>query len=283
MSEFNPIIRIEDDGMYFPEVRQWSFEKWKILGAYCDIFTNGMKNKWDQLVYLDLYAGAGAAKVRSDGNLYYSSPLIALSIPHQFDRYIFCEKNESNIEALKQRVKRYFPEQFSKCEFISGDVNENINRIKAALPPYSKGNSRLAFSFVDPFSLELNFSTIQELGKDLMDFLILLALHMDANRNFQYYIQDNNERIAALLDEPDWRNEFEARGYERRKYVTFIAEKYDEKMQQIGYIKPEQKHQIKSDLKNLPLYYLAFYSKHPRGNDFYKKVMKTAPYQRSLF
>jgi hypothetical protein len=28
-----------------------------LVGSYCDIFTSGIKFKWDQLVYIDLFAG----------------------------------------------------------------------------------------------------------------------------------------------------------------------------------------------------------------------------------
>lgn len=40
----------------------------------------------------------------------------------------------------------------------------------------------------------------------------------------------------------------------------------------MNYIPEKNMHQIRSNEKNLPLYYLAFYSKHPRGIEYYKKV-----------
>ena len=59
MDKFNPQIEVKPDGLFTPIVREWSLEKYKLVGSYCDIFTNGMKNKWNQLVYVDLFAGAG--------------------------------------------------------------------------------------------------------------------------------------------------------------------------------------------------------------------------------
>ena len=37
-----------------------------------------------------------------------------------------------------------------------------------------------------------------------MDFLILQALHMDANRNFEKYMKDENQRISNYLGMENW-------------------------------------------------------------------------------
>jgi hypothetical protein len=59
-----------------------------------------------------------------------------------------------------------------------------IEAVLKSIPSYKKGNTLLPFCFVDPFSLDLSFSTIAKLGKNLMDFLIL-QLHMDATGIFE--------------------------------------------------------------------------------------------------
>jgi hypothetical protein len=43
MAKFTPIIPVEDDGLYIPEVGAWGDEKYKLLGGYSEIFTSGMK------------------------------------------------------------------------------------------------------------------------------------------------------------------------------------------------------------------------------------------------
>jgi three-Cys-motif partner protein len=92
--KFNPIIPLEDDGLFIPEVGAWADEKYKLLGGYSEIFTTGMKNLWDNLVYIDLFAGAGYAKIRGTNKIRMSSALIALSVSHKFDKYILCEVDE---------------------------------------------------------------------------------------------------------------------------------------------------------------------------------------------
>ncbi len=280
MRKFKPLIEVDDDSLKIPEVGNWSTKKWSLMGAYCDIFTNGMRNMWNQLVYIDLFAGSGFARIKNTNRIYYSSPLIALSVPIKFDKYIFCEKDPELLFALKKRVTRLFPDQ--NVSFVLGDANDEIEEIRNLMPAYSKGNTRLPFCFVDPFSLELRFKTIQTLGQDLMDFLILMALYMDANRNLNNYLNDNNDKIALFTGDNNWRSEFVGYENKQRDFIKYLSDKYDQNMMDLGYIKPANKHLVRIASSNLPLYYLAFYTKHNRGNDFYKKVKKTATGQTEL-
>ncbi|OGU47249.1 MAG: hypothetical protein A2000_15900, partial [Ignavibacteria bacterium GWB2_36_8] len=234
-----------------------------------DIFTKGMRSKWNNLVYLDLFAGAGFAKIRENKDIIKSSALISLSIPTKFDKYIFCEENNDLFLALSERVAREFKN--IDVEIFEGDCNTRIDDIKKSSPAYSKENTVLTFCFIDPFNLNLNFTTVQTLANELVDFLVLQALHMDANRNFKLYLNENNETISNYLGSTNWRDEWEKSKLLPKEFVKFLANQYDAKMKELGYL-TAVRHQIRYPDKNVPLYYLTFYSKHERGIDFFKKV-----------
>lgn len=274
MEKFNPHIVVSPDGNFTPQVRAWSLEKYKLVGSYCDIFTTSMKDKWNQLIYIDLFAGAGFATVTETGKTYLSSSLIAMSIPNPFTKYILCEEDSERYQALKVRVKERFPHL--DVTMINGDSNQIVNEVYSSIPKFSKGNTLLSFCFVDPFSLNLHFQTIQTLGIKLnMDFLILQALHMDANRNLVPYLKQENDKISLYLGDGNWRQEFHKSCKDNvRNFVKFLADQYANKMKCLGYLPEKNMHQIRSNEKNLPLYYLAFYSKHFKGVDLYKKVEK---------
>ncbi len=279
MNKFNPIIEMQDDGLIIPEVGSWSTEKYRLLGAYCDIFTTSMRGKWGNLTYIDLFSGAGFSKIKDTGKILKSSALIAGSIPYKFSSYIVCEENEEKFQALKTRMEG----QGLNVQFIQGDSNKTIHNVRNAIPKFSKGNTVLSFCFVDPFSLNLDFATIKTLGQNLnVDFLILLALGMDANRNLGTYLDEKSTRIAKFIDDENWREEFE-KDYQSKGFMRFLSDKYDQKMMSIGYVKPTHKHEIRSNAKNLQLYHLAFYSKHPLGNEFWTKIRQYGNYQTSLF
>ena len=127
MKKFNPVIETKPDGLETPEVREWSLQKYRLVGSYCEIFSTGMKNKWNQLVYIDLFAGAGYAKIKETGKVLYNSAFIAMSVPNPFTKYILCEKDKAKYEALQKRIKRDF--SHLNVEIIQGDSNENVERI----------------------------------------------------------------------------------------------------------------------------------------------------------
>ncbi len=196
--KFNPIIEAEDDSLEIPDVGQWAIEKYTYFGYYCDIFTTSMEDHWENLIYIDLFSGSGFSKIKNNRKVIYGSPLIALSIPHPFTRYILCERDIKTYEILMQRVNRLFP--IKNIKILNRDSNEAIDEIISYIPRYSKQNRVLTFTFVDPYSLNLNFKTIKKLRPLKMDFLILLAFHMDANRNFQTYYEMENHKTESFLD-----------------------------------------------------------------------------------
>lgn len=274
MTALHDLPTLEDDGLPTPEVGSWAVEKYRRVWYYDQLFSTGMKKKWDQRVYIDLYAGAGYARIRDQEIIVPSSPLLALMVDDPFTKYIFCEEDRELMKALRERVQRHAPE--ADVDFAQGDVNAEVDQIVDRIPPFSKENTLLGFSFVDPFSVDLNFETIRRLGEPYnMDFLILLALGMDANRNLGLYLNEHHDRIERFLGDPDWREKWEKAQAKGHNFIYFLAVRYIAAMESIGYREttPGMMYQVRSDTKNLGLYWLAFFSKHRLGYKFWKQVL----------
>ncbi len=71
---------VEDDGLVCPEVGSWAETKYRLLALYDELFATGMKDKWDQRVYIDLYASAGYARVKGTKKILKGSPILALTV-----------------------------------------------------------------------------------------------------------------------------------------------------------------------------------------------------------
>ena len=58
--------------------------------------------------------------------------------------------------------------------------------------------------------------------------------------------------------------------------MHFMAREYARSMERIDYIpaSPERMYPVRSDLRNLPLYYLAFFSQHALAYAFWDEVLK---------
>ena len=92
---------------------------------------------------------------------------------------------------------------------------------------------------------------------------------------------DTPQKIAAYLNDRNWKKDLNRRKLRQKDFVQFLAEKFESNMKEIGYFSPNRD-KIQIPIKNVPLYYLEFYSKHEKGHDLYKKVQYYADDQISL-
>jgi three-Cys-motif partner protein len=272
-----------DDNLRIPEVGIWAKDKYDLVQTYCDMFTASMKPpKWQCLVYIDLFAGAGLARIRETSEIVSTSALRALDIPYKFNRYIFCDIDSDNIEALRKRVSISCPN--IDAHFICNDSNRAISEISACIPLANSSFHVLAFCFVDPYKMDnLAFSTIEKLSTRFMDFLILVPTDMDANRNVASYTSPTNETVAHFLGRPDWRERWNA--CKQKSFGLFVLEEFSAHMHELDY-KPQANNEavlIRNYQKNAPLYRLAFYSRHDLGKKFWLNAKKHTNPQTNLF
>src|SRR5947209_14888854 len=71
---------LEDDGLVTPEVNAWSEEKYRLVGTYSTLFAKAMKGKWSSRVYIDLFSGAGRARIKGTNRIIPASPMMALEV-----------------------------------------------------------------------------------------------------------------------------------------------------------------------------------------------------------
>ena len=57
-----------------------------------------------------------------------------------------------------------------------------------------------------------------------MDFLILLPIHMDINRNKRLYLEKDNQRIDSFVGTSEWRSDWEKAVKKKRIYGCFFYE-----------------------------------------------------------
>ncbi|MXZ20776.1 MAG: three-Cys-motif partner protein TcmP [Gemmatimonadetes bacterium] len=285
-SDRNPILEFEDDGLHTPSIKEHSLRKIRLHNYYVTLFSTAMKNKWPQRAYLGLYSGAGRARVTETGKIVATTAVSALAVADPFTKYIFVDNNRECIAALKARASAL--DKGLDVSFIKKDVSTAVPAITKAMPSFSKNRGLLSFCFVDPFSAELDFSVFKELGSQYkMDFLVLLMLGRDVRTNFRRYLEDENDtRIAKLIDDENWREEWADRGYQARNVVRFMLDKFNQAMERVGYsaVRPDDAHPIRllEKNKNVLLYYLVLYSKHPLGRAFWDATRRGTDEQLSL-
>jgi len=274
---------LDDDGLPTPEIGAWGEDKYRHVQLYASLFIRSMRNKWDALVYVDLFAGSGRSKIRGTTRIVNASPLLILDLPEVFDHYIFCEGETINAQALETRCQRDFPDR--KVAVVAGDANASVDRVMRQMPQPGKNYKMLGFCFLDPFHMQnLHFSTIRSLSQRFMDFLVLIPSSMDANRNERHYVSPQNKTVENFAGNADWRIRWDKEKLTGKSFEHFVVEEFGYSMQALGYIDPglQEAIMIRSDEKNLPLYRLALYSKNKLGPKFWKEAKKYSDPQTGL-
>ena len=217
-----------------------------------------MKTKWDQRVYIDLYAGAGYSRVQGTSKFLKGSPIIALTVTNPFDKYIFCEESKDLLSALKTRVRRIAPQ--ADVAYVRGRCDTEIDKICEEIPQASPSNKVLSLCVVDPFDFGLKFKTLRTLSSVFIDFVVLLAVGMDATRNYDHYVDGNSTKIDEALGNMRWRERWRAAGGRRKDFRRFLASEFSLSMESLEYIKQplDRMKLVRSVEKKLPLYYLRY-------------------------
>ena len=259
------------DGLPARCVNEWSDEKLFYLRNYATIFSKGMKNKWTNRVYLDLFAGPGRYRVKPTGRFEDGSPLIALGLP--FTHLFFCDLSAHVTAALGQRVnKRVHDDQYARV--LTGDANGLVQELRRQVT--NLGRETLSLAFIDPPGTQIRFDSIRMLQDKLpMDLLINFPLGMNINRQHWHRRAADDDEFDAYLGTPEWRQAKDGRE---------LLVLYKEQLQTLGYRCMDTDLTIRNRRKNQRLYVLILASKHPRGDEFWKKAThRDSAGQESLF
>jgi three-Cys-motif partner protein len=240
-----------------------------------------MKEKWDQRVYIDLFAGAGHSRVEKTNRCLLGTPLLALRVAHPFDWYIFCDQDPDCMSALRKRVEAMHPT--AEVRYVPGNVNLVTSHVLEEMPPLASGRKVLGFCFADPFRLrDLHFSTIETLAQRYIDFMVLIPA-MDPLRNEMIYLDPSSDVVDLFVGTPSWREEW-SKKQKKITFDTFIANFFSGRMRHLNYTHGgvEESILVRSSEKNLPLYRLGFYSRHALGGRFWKDAKKYSDPQLGL-
>lgn len=272
------LIDTEDDGLPAMTVHSWAEDKFIRSTMYAEMFSTGMKNRWSQRVYVGICSGPGHVTVKESKRRVLSSPLLALThIRDSFTRYIFCDIDTSHLDALKRRVERVAPS--ADVYYVPGDANEKVGDVIDKIP-----DDALTLSVIDPYQMNVGFKTVRPLAEcGNVDFIWSLMLFADANRAMELYSAEN-EKLDRFFEGPDWRTRWEEARRRNQHPVTFLAGEVGARMAEYGYIDlGVEKMYLVRGSRNIPLYYIAFFTRNKQGVDFWSKVLKYSTDQRDLF
>ena len=107
---------------------------------------------------------------------------------------------------------------------------------------------------------------------------------MDANRNYDHYVDGNSPKIDEALGNTTWRERWKAASAQGKDFRPFLASEFSKSMESLGYIgQPLDKMKlVKLTEKNLPLYYIALFSRNKIAYKLWDEVLKYSTDQQDF-
>lgn len=255
-------------------VGEWAHEKIHHLVNYFNIFTIGMKDKWEgNIYYIEICSGPGRCINRKNGYEFNGTSLCIVQNPaFQFlKKAIFFDYNSLVVDTLNERFRK---KHITKAHAYLGDYNKP-DQICDHIMSETQGRG-LFLIFIDPTDCSVPFELVRNLRRRInnIDFIINLPIGFDFNRN-----------IGNAINSPETHKRV------IEKYITFLGsdnifrdnhllksdslgrrnifrEYYLESFRKIGY-----KHFSFKRIRNY--YDLVFATSHVKGKEFWEKANRT--------
>lgn len=200
-------------------------KKLETVEKYLSAYATALKYSPFQLLYVDACAGSGSSvpkatleptnpnQVSLDGlsppvadtdAIIVGSAIRALGVNPPFHKYLLNDTKQSNVDALRSSIRDDFPHLADRVEITRLDANEMLRKLCAS----QDWNETRAVVFLDPFGLQINYETLELLGRtkavDVWYLVPVFAMYRQVSGDGQIH-PDGGPRVDAALGTTVWR------------------------------------------------------------------------------
>ena len=189
--------------------------KLSVVAGYLRAYTRALRPHWQNLWYIDAFAGTGSRTVRvsaRDGDLVddpvpeqveerKGSARIAIEIEPAFDRLVFMEQNRRHCAALHALKDEFRDRDIS---IVEGDANKLIQGEIA----WSGWRKTRAVMFLDPYGMTVEWETLKAIANtkaiDVWYLFSLSGLYRQAARRADAIDDAKRQAISRMLGTDEW-------------------------------------------------------------------------------
>ena len=268
----------------------WTVEKLERVRKYLRAYTTALKKQPFALWYIDAFAGTGhlthkkrdtaqislfdEAETRDAPKYIEGSTRVALKVEPRFDKYIFVEKESGQIPMLED-LRNEFPDVQNKIEVVNEDCNSYIPQLCAL----TNWRNTRAVLFLDPYGMEVKWSTLEAIARtQAIDLWLLFPLGVGVMRmlNNNAKITDSWANVLTEMFGTDkWFDDFYETAREAGLFEENIQQIKNCNYNKIGQYFVSRLKTIFTAVadnplplcnsKNVPLYLLCFAAGNPKG------------------
>lgn len=261
----------------------WTQQKLQILDeyltAYCNIFRANKRARFFKTVYVDAFAGTGLIKQRTESTEDEAAARLltgsaARAIRHSFDEFLFIEKSPERVADLGN-LKRDAAAR-DRIFIRRGDANQKLLEFAKS----TDWRTQRAVVFLDPYGMQVEWKTIQALGRTKgVDLWFLFPLGQAVMRLLMRDSEPPPEWRASLdkiFGTSSWKEQFyitsiqgdffegqistTQRHADWRKVKNFLVQRLETEFHAV-----HPKPAVLRNSKNVPIYLLCFAASNPVG------------------
>lgn len=287
----------------------WTKQKLKIIETYIKEYSVALKNLKVKKIYVDAFAGSGITNINkiikdNKNNLSLIDFLensydksydqcdttlegsALLSLQYDFDEYYFVEIDSERIKNLEKIIEDKYPEKKNKIKFLNGDANQFMNLVISKITPYHR-----CLMFLDPYSMELEWKTLELISKnnyiDLW-YLFPLSINRLIPKNKNFLVDSCREIVNKVFGTTEWEKQLYTVSYQNtifgcetlyervpfNQIINYIINKFKTIF---PYVSDDSKI-LKNDKKKAPMFLLVFMmtNKSEKAVKLASKLVKAA-------
>lgn len=270
----------QDDGFVTTAAEPWFKVKVQLIQQYFESFITNVSGKVNDIVFVDLYSGSGLYSMGHQKQLFPSASLASLQYDLPVSKWIFCEQSAENAKALKIRVNKYF--RGKNVVIFESKPEQLLDKFRSYVPQ-SKGAYKVAvFCVVDPFSVELPFTTLDKLNDLGFSFLIPYTFSLTNRLDYNFYMKEQRDRLTKHLG--GFKDIEKLEGVKSNlEFYKKLVKIQQNNMLMLGLNTTLSVHKLSSGLMEMPFYHIGFYSKQLSAKTISGDIQKQASTQFQLF
>ena len=201
-------------------------KKLETVQKYLSAYATALKYTSFKLLYVDACAGSGSSvpkaaleqanshQVSLDGlsipvadtdAIIVGSAIRALGVSPPFHKYLLNDVKQANVNALRKSIRDDFPHLADRVELTRLDANAMLKNLCAS----QDWKETRAVVFLDPFGLQIEYETLELLGKtkavDVWYLVPVFAMYRQVSGDGQIN-PDGGPRVDAALGTAVWRD-----------------------------------------------------------------------------
>jgi three-Cys-motif partner protein len=194
--------------------------KLSLVGEYLHQFTTALRPQFEDLWYIDAFAGTGERTVIIPGRAAdmlgpevdarverrAGSARIAIEVSPAFDRLVFMDKRSKHIAALND-LRAANPSR--NINVVPGDANAEIMKL---LREQKSWAGTRAVMFLDPYGMSVDWQTLEAIRRteaiDVWYLVSLSGLFRQATRDAEDLDTTKRAALTRMIGTPDWESDW---------------------------------------------------------------------------